>query len=589
MPLPQSPDSGVNGAWPPTNMERAYQHYEVMDAWYTGDIDALEAKYASTNTQTSTGIWGQVRRRFFGTPTPNNTSQRPVKLHVPIAAEIARMSAALLFSELPDIRFVDDEQDTAPVSADTAPKVDPYAKQNAALGDILDDDFHAKLLEGAELASAHGDAYLRIAWDTKLAKHPFIDAVSADSAVPEFSWGRLTAVTFWTRLSPIGKLQYVLLERHDVGTIEYGLYESETKGELGGRVPLTSHGEAAHLADIVNSQSQIETGSKLLTAAHIPNIRPNRAGRKDPTGRNLGRADVDGCEDLMDELDEIETSWQRDFRLGKTRIMVPKGLLQTNAPGLGATFNADQEVFVELGEQVGSLNPDTNTGSAQSFITTFQPQIRTADHLSAAEHIQARIYQSAGYSNQTFGDSDTTAMTATESVAREKLSELTRGTKILYVRPRLVPFIAALVDVDAHVFNGPGRDEDDLPRIEWPDTASDSPKIVADTLSSLNTSESSSIKTRVKILHPDWDDLQVNEEVAQIREDYSLMPMPSEKDLWAAAAANGSNTGGITPPSSTDPFASAPPPGDKPGVAPTPSGGPVNGTAKPAAGKPAGK
>src|SRR5436309_974227 len=98
MPLPDGTSDGQ--PWPPLETKTAYEAYEVFDAWFAGDTEALQALYATTRLQTATSIWGQVKRRFWGTPTPTNTSQRPVKLHVPLAGEIARMSAALLFGEM---------------------------------------------------------------------------------------------------------------------------------------------------------------------------------------------------------------------------------------------------------------------------------------------------------------------------------------------------------------------------------------------------------------------------------------------------------------------------------------------------------
>ncbi len=538
MPLPTR-----DQAWPPTQLHRAYEQWAVLDAWYTSDVDALEWLYAVNRLQTKTSTWGQVARRFWGGPTPMVTTQRPVKMHVPIAAEISRMSSQLLFGQLPDVHFGDmdgddDDKGLTKTQGDAA---------TARLMEILDDSAHAVLLQGAEYDSAHGGVYIKITWDKDVVPDkPFITAIASDGAVPEFRWDRLAAVTFWRELAPVNgqNAMWKLLERHEPGRVTWGLYSGATANSLGQLVPLTEHPDTEYLADIVDGDAGVDTGSDLLTAVYVPNIAPNGAWRKMPGMSPLGRSDYAGVEDLFDDLDETYTSMQRDFRLGKARMLVPKGMMNTGQPGQGAIFNADQEVFVEAGQQVGSLNPKATAGSADSFFQYFQPNIRTTEHLDKITHIIARIYAACGYSPQSFGDGDAKGTTATEVVAREKLTVLTRSAKILYWRPQLSALFAALMDVDQFVFNGPGRGQA-LPQIEFADAATEDPEVQARTLQLLTLAEAASTQTRVELLHPDWDDDQVAAEVTRIKDDLSMLPDPTLAHLWAAQSPNGSATGGV--------------------------------------------
>jgi hypothetical protein len=549
MPLPDGTSDGQ--PWPPTEVRPIYDAYAVSDAWFAGDTEALQALYATTHLQTGTSIWGQVKRRFWGTPTPTNTSQRPVKLHVPIAGEISRMSAALLFGEMPQVVFEDDNDSddntatTATQDAVDGPPVDEsvYVAATARVQELLDDTAHAAWIAAAEYASAHGGSFLRVSWDKAIVPdRPFLTVMPADCAIPEFRFGRLTAVTFWTTLSKVAGLHYILLERHEPGTIEYGLYESGNSEQLGLRVPLASHPTTAGL--VVDSESSVKTGSELLTAVYLPNIRPNRRWRKDPHGANLGRSDYDGVEDLMDALDEVYTSLMRDYRLGKARALVSKEMLQVNGPGNGATFNEDQEYFTALAGGVGSLNPQAQGGSnAKPFLETVQPNIRHVEHLEGIQHLREAVYQGAGYSPQTFGEASEGGhgqVTATEVTSLEKLTTLTRGEKILVARPELVRLCAALMDVDQFVFGGPGR-AGLLPNIEWEDEAAISPETLARILQLLNLAEAISLQTRVQMLHPDWSDEQVAEEVDLIRSELSTMPIPSMRTLWQAEGASDQN------------------------------------------------
>jgi len=369
--------------------------------------------------------------------------------------------------------------------------------------------------------------------------------IATDAAVPTFTNGRLRSVIFWTQLASIDgdKNTYRLLEEHTVGRIEFALYQSRSSKTIGMRVPLTGHPDTEYLAAMLDDDSGITTGSTLLTAVYVPRSRPNGRLRRDPVARDLGRSAYDGVEDLFDRIDEAYTSWIRDIRLGRARIVVPKGFLTIPGPGKGAVFDSDQEIFTPVGEQVGSLNVGTGTGSVESFITMFQPNIRFKEHLETVTHLIAKAYQACGYSPQTFGDAGEVAVTATEVTARQSLTSLTRATGVMYWKPQLKKLYAALLDVDRHVFAGPGRGEA-LPNIEWSDSETIAPEVQARTLQALVLAEAVSLYTRVGMLHEDWDADQIDAEVDRIRNDLSMLPDPTMAHLWAAQADNGSITGG---------------------------------------------
>jgi len=89
-----------------------------------------------------------------------------------------------------------------------------------------------------------------------------------------------------------------------------------------------------------------------LAIRYVPNMRPSRVWRSDPIGTYLGRSDYSGSESMMDALDEVYTSWQRDIRLAKARLTVPDTWLQPVAmSGEGKPvlrFDEDKELFVAL-------------------------------------------------------------------------------------------------------------------------------------------------------------------------------------------------------------------------------------------------
>lgn len=562
------PENGT--PFPPQALVPAYEAIKVYDTWLVGDPQKMQETFAESNLKPRAGLLGRLKLPFWGSPNPTMAQQPPAKLHVPIAASIARMSADQLFGTLFKAEFVDDHDSDDTDGGEKAASV--YDAATSRLNELLDDYAHAALMAAGELASAHGGAFIKIAWDKDVAPDgPFLVTIGADAALPTFHFGRLASVAFWTRLTDRASNRYLLLEDHSPGRVEFALFESNEQGMLGTRVPLAAHPDAAQYADLVDADSGYDTGSDLLTAVYLPNRRPNNLFRKDPVAQHFGRSDYAGAEGLMDTLDGWYTSWDRDFRLGRARMMIPKGLMQLGVPGAGGTFNADQEFFVEVGETVGSLNTSGGSGTADSFLKESQPAIRVQEHLNSIEHLYERIYAAAGFSAQSFGEGGDMAVTATEVASRAQLTLQSRQAKVMAATPPLVALLAALMDVDAAVFSGPGR-AGLLPNIEWPDAIGEDPEVLARTLQSLNLSESTSTETRVRMLHKDWDDGQVAEEVNRIKDETALMPVPSEKALWG----DGIHAGDPTKPGMSDAPTPEPAPGQET-VAKTPPGKPGGG------------
>ncbi|MFI0711706.1 phage capsid protein [Streptomyces inhibens] len=60
---------------------------------------------------------------------------------------------------------------------------------------------------------------------------------------------------------------------------------------------------------------------------------------------------------------------------------------------------------------------------------------------------------------------------------------------------------------------------DERPHIQFGDAVPEDPQTTAQTLALLAQAEAASTDTKVRILHPDWSDEQVQAEVARIREE----------------------------------------------------------------------
>ena len=505
----------TNQAWPPLRFNPVNYDMRIWSAWHSGSPDELMRAYYSIGAnsplgrqyfattgeaglpaprpgQFRGGLLGSIRRFFWGQPTP--PGEKRTNLHIPIAGDLAAGSASLLFAQPPALKH--DEAD-----------VQDY------LTDLIDDGTHSTLLESAETCAALGGVYLRVVWDTDISDRPWIDLVPPDAAVPEFKYGRLIAVTFWSVIQDHGKTVVRHLEKHMLtrNEIHHGVYVG-TQKDLGRQTALTDFDETRPYADLVTQGNVIslpDMAQDACTVVYVPNMKPNRIWRDlGPQAAPLGRSDFSGLEGMMDSLDEAWSSWMRDIRLGKARLMVPHSFLDNIGRGKGAVFEPEREILSPLGALA------SGEASLGQQIVAFTPDIRWEQHKNTCDALLESIITQAGYSGQTLGLQGDIAQTATEVVARERKSLTTRGKKITYWRPGLADILYGLMEVSRVVFHEnitPVR-----PDIEFADVVLPDALELAQTVAAMRGAESMSIETAVATAHPDWTPDKVAEEVARI-------------------------------------------------------------------------
>ncbi|MCA1218846.1 phage portal protein [Streptomyces sp. 8L] len=475
MPLPE------NGTpWPPPHLRGYYEEIRRDDAWYAGDRHRLTAYHTNApHRRERRRLWGRNRG------IEHHPRAREPRLHVPLPGDIATTSADLLFADMPTITVTD------------------RATQDR-LDQLLDEGrIHQTLLSAAEQSAALSGVFLRVTWDREIAERPLLTVAQPDGAVPEFRWGMLRAVNLWRELS--GSTTATVwrhVERHEPGRIMHVLYEG-TGDNIGRAVPLTEHPETAGFVDLLGSDGlSIETGLTALTAAYVPNMLPNRLRRGSPFGRSDYAAPI---HDQFDALDETWTSWMRDVRLARGRLIVPDAYLRSEGTGHGASFDDDREVWSAL-----KIPPTEGAG-----ITLAQFAIRVTEHQQTAEALMRQAVQSAGYTAQSFGlTGEGEPITATEVDSRDQKSMVTRRKKAGYWKYPLSDMLGVILQVDATVFAQ--RIAPERPRVEFGDGVAESTEQTATTLDLLNRAAAVSTATKVKILHPEWDDTAVQAEAAAI-------------------------------------------------------------------------
>ncbi len=513
----------ADGIWPPPHCKDAYDNYEIWDAWYSGDTSRLASVYGgATSAATSStseksfeprrhttgGLVGMWNRFWWGRPISQNTP--PVKIHVPLASDIAATFSDLLFAESPKIFIPSEEGEDKTSTEKTDDRLQLILEENG---------MDSLLLEAGELCSAYSGVFLRINVDQSVTQVPILTAVSPKAAVPEFQWGRLKAVTFWSRLSRDGAKVYRHLERHEPGFILNAVYKG-TEEKLGTPVSLDMFDETRGV------QPEVKTGTTTLTAQYIPNVKPNRLN----VGSDLGRSDYSGIELVMDALDECFTSWMRDIRLGKGRLTVPRTLVEGLGEGKGGNFDTEVEVYSPV-ETIDNPN-------VPPLITVSQFAIRSAEHAQTAKALKEEAVSGAGLSPRTMGLQGDAATTATENRFLERKSLNSRSRKIGYVQLALRHYITALLEVDNEWF---GSDNAAVPpTIEFPKPMVEDIRQLSETADLLNRAEAASIETLVQLIHPDWDKQNVDEEVAKIMEEKGISVVDPEQAFQQTAglAAN---------------------------------------------------
>lgn len=489
MPLP---DKGI--AWPPVH-PAVRADMADWSAWLAANPDRLAYRYLNRHrdnarfgpenrpSQYRGGVIGRVSRWFWGEPTP--LGEKRANLLMPLARDIARTSSDLLYSEPPAL------------------KVEHTATQEV-LEELLNSGLKRTLIAAGETGAALGGSYLRIVWDTDLAPLPWIGRVRGDSGVPEFAHGeKLRAVTFWTVLEVDGQKVIRHLERHEPGYVLHGVYEG-TEDNLGKPRALT---DFTATKDYLPARQLPAGMEKRLLAAYIPNTMDAPDWVDIPGAAGLGTSDFQGAETFLSAIDETYTSWMRDIRLAKSRILVPSGYLQSNGPGAGALWE-DREVFAAM-----NIPP-----TSDHEITLNQFAIRHEEHRATIEELSGKVIRNAGYSGGTFGDdADGAAVTATEIKARTARSMTTRARKAELAVPGIADIAESwLMLLASGMFPGAPAVEVQRPDVEFQDSVQDDVKTLAETAELLRRAEAASTETLVELVHPDWDEDRRKAEVEGI-------------------------------------------------------------------------
>lgn len=460
--------------------DRKRKYYNKYSAAYSGDHTALKA------TAESDSFWKR---------------QGKAKIHVPVAADIAATSANLLFGEEP--RYVVEDAESKLEEESNSPKA-------ARLTRLINlNAFHPKLCEGAEIASVLGGVCMKINWNAEDLDYPTINIVSADNAVPEYRMNRLHCMHFFTvlRVDNRSRGYWRCYECYQPGKIKMAIYYGSS-GDLGTRQDDDAVRKLGYEPEII---APVED----MLCEYIPNMRPNRVFR---TSDCMGRSDLEGLRDMMDALDETYSSWMRDVRLGKSRLIIPAEYLRRKGSDLFRegqyTYEFDEDV-----ETLVAVDIDTQKMGGGTGITPSQFQIRTSEHAATCEQLMRNIISIAGYAPQSFGlDIHGQAESGTALHIRERKSYTTRSKKENYWKAPLERILTALVHLDGAIYSDVFGENDRVVAL-FSDSIADDIMTTANAVNLIRGAHAASLYQCVRMLHPDWDDALIQAEIDRLNQE----------------------------------------------------------------------
>lgn len=497
--------------WPPKAIAPVIARVTEARVQWCGDPTRLE-EYYSTNTSGAAAPRRGLRaawQAFWGRQILP-TQRAPRRLHAPIPADIAALSATALFSKPPVI--LAPEHPTLMDGQERRIRDDTL---QAHIDRMFNSPrFHSDLYAAAETSSALGGVYGRVVRDRSIQDDPWIEWIAPDRAIPDWHRGRLRAVAFFTELDgdPDSLDVWRHLETYERGRIVHELYRGTTS-KLGALHPLADHPDTAGIdVDLdTDGASVVHLDVDDLLVEYVPNKIPNPEWSESTYLQAMGASDC-GAPDLVPlyhEIDHTYSALMRDVHLAKTRVFASQDVLRHSGPGTGLTLDEDQEIFTQVGTGIGK------DGTAESIFEFHQPSIRVLEHDQVGEMLLREVLRRTGYSPVSFGMSDEVAQTATEATGKKESTVATTEGKARH-------FGVALQHLTTACLRLAGIDPREPLDLDWPPFAQESDLSRGQTVQAWSVAKAASTRTMVRYLHQDWDEDQVDAEVTLILEETSI-------------------------------------------------------------------
>lgn len=375
--------------------EESYKHIDMWKALYSGHYDDWhKVKYHT--------IEGQKSRTMAS---------------LNMAKVISQEMATLIFNEKCSINISDDT-----------------LSEN--IKNVLDDNnFIKEFQRYLEYNFALGGMVIKVYWDNGIK----LSYVTADCFIP-ITWDNkhITEGVFVNETSK-GDKKYTLLEWHLVEVREAGkeyvikneLYQSKNQGDLGVKVPL----------DTLYPDLEERVGIKDLSKPTFVYFKPNTANNLDMSSP-LGISIYANALGTLKSLDMAFDSFQREFVLGKKRIMVPSSAIRTV---IDPQTGIPQRYFDATDEVYEAMNFDDGAKQIQDISV----ELRVEEHTAAINALLNYLSSQVGLSAGTFSFDGQGVKTATEVVSENSKTFRTKQSHETIVEDGIRDLVDIIIEIAA--------------------------------------------------------------------------------------------------------------------------------------------
>lgn len=254
------------------------------------------------------------------------------------------------------------------------------------------------------------DCFIPVAWDNK---------------------GIFEAI--FTNQSRKGKKVFTHLEWHmregDEYVVKNELYVSENGEELGKRIPL------GDLYPDMDEEVRMKNIKRSLFVYFMPNT-ANHIDMYSPLGVPI----YSHALDTLKSLDVAYDSFEREFRLGKRRIIIPATAVRSVIDEHGVLqryFDADDEVYQALA--TGDMD--------DSKIQDNTVELRVEEHIAAINAMLNFLSMQCGFSSGSFAFDGKSMKTATEVVSENSKTFRTKQSHETIVEAGLIELVEVITDL----------------------------------------------------------------------------------------------------------------------------------------------
>ena len=299
------------------------------------------------------------------------------------------------------------------------------------IAEVLDHNkFYRRFQYYLEYMFALGGIVLKPYFDNGKIK---IAYVTADCMIP-ISWDNkgIREAIFPNQIKR-GRKTYTHLEWHvwedGLYVVKNELYESENSSELGKRVPLSTL--YPDLDEVVPMEG--------ITRPLFVYISPNTANHLD-INSPLGVPIYAHAMDTVHALDVAFDSFEREFRLGKRRIIVPASAIRVVPDENGVMrryFDANDEVYEAM--NIGDMD--------YNKIVDNSVELRVEEHISAINALLNMLSMQVGFSAGTFSFDGQGVKTATEVVSENSKTFRTKQSHEIVIEEALSDLVEVIVQL----------------------------------------------------------------------------------------------------------------------------------------------